>query len=177
MIKDSAPLMRISSHRKLYFLMTLTGGIVAFSTYALWRDWKSQSPYRVAVRASELREKQLADIWTACDRLEADGARIPRQKMLEGSPMQFIDLSDWNGVDKRLLALAEFSRLKEIRTYNNVLYIRLGPAVRAEAIPTLEGLKNIAVLDPGDSKLSESDIAEIIAANPGAVVGTFKMPP
>lgn len=90
--------------------------------------------------------------------------------------MQFIDLSDWNGEDKRLVALAEFSRLPKIRTYNNVLYIRLGPEFPAEAIPTLEGLKNIAVLDPGESKLSESDIARIIAANPGAVVGIFKMP-
>ncbi|TXH05139.1 MAG: hypothetical protein E6R05_02290 [Candidatus Moraniibacteriota bacterium] len=168
--------MTISSIRKLSFLVTLTGCIVAFSTYMLWRDWKSQSPYRAAARESELREKEFDAIWAACDHLEADGARIPRLKMLEGSPMQFIDLSDWNGEDKRLVALAEFSRLPKIRTYNNVLYIRLGPEFPAEAIPTLEGLKNIAVLDPGESKLSESDIARIIAANPGAVVGIFKMP-
>ncbi len=166
-----------STPRKLYLLMTITASIVTYSSYSLWLDYKSQRPYRAADKAGELREEELAAIWAACDRLEDDGARIPRRKMLEGSPMQFIDLSTWHGTDKRLVPLSELSRLPAIRTYDNKLYIRLGPAVSAEALPTFENLKNIAMLDPADSKLSESDVARIIDANPGSMVGTFTMPP
>ncbi len=165
------------SQLKLLILAIVSAGICAYSTFSLWKDWESEKSHRTSANAEVLRERTLARVWAACDRLENNGARIPRQKMLEGSAMQFIDLTTWDGTDKRLLPLLELSNLPQIRTYDNELYIRLGPAVGLEAVATLENVKNIAVLDPANSKLSSSSLERISHSNPKMKVGTFAMPP
>jgi hypothetical protein len=168
---------RIRPRLKLFILTILTTGIVTYSTFSLWQDWNSEKSHRAAANAEAWRESMLAKVWAACERLEYDGARIPRHKMLEGSAMQFIDLTTWHGTDKRLSPLLELSNLPELRSYDNQLYIRLGPAVGDEAASTLERLKNIAILDPANSSLTSSAMERIVDANPNLRIGTFTMPP
>lgn len=150
---------------------------VCFAAFELYHEWQRERPFRDRAKSQREQEQAIAELWDSCDRLEKHGARIPRHKMLEGSPFQYVDLHQWHGDEYALRDLGALSQLPLVRSYDSDLHIRLGPSIDDAIVPILTCLGNIASLDVHGADISDEQIASIVNANPGCRLAEITFPP
>jgi hypothetical protein len=152
---------------KLIAAVALTA-LLVYSVVYMKRDWDAEEPFRA--RAAESRRASLLydKIYHAKQQLSDHGADIARCK---GTCPAIIDLTKWNGTNKELQALRTIARLPELRLNDNLMYLKLGPAIDSSALQILRDLKNLRRIEVNGAKLTEADVQDLLAALPDCTLG------